>query len=172
MAERDVKKLRGETRQDLAQLNYDLNLVIGKFFGNIQKSLVKYDKYIGSNHALVPGINDFKVVVDLAEELYPEDAPFSTNMKFRGQQVIIIRQCCYLIGNELGLTYSHMVRVLNDMHKEKVTHHATMLHGSNKTKIALDIKDKRVLPIWSNLMSKLQEKGITKTFVSLDSEML
>jgi hypothetical protein len=46
-----------------------------------------------------------------------------------------------------------------------------MLHGSNKTKIALDIKDKRVLPIWSNLMSKLQEKGITKTFVSLDSEI-
>jgi hypothetical protein len=164
--------LRGEIRQDLAQLNYDLNLVIGKFFNSIQKSLVKYDKYIGSNHALVPGINDFKVVVDLAEEMYPEDAPFTKNMKYRGTQVIIIRQCCYLIGNELGLTYSHMVRVVNSMHDEKVTHHATMLHGSNKTKSALDIKDKKVLPIWSNLMAKLQEKGITKTFVSLDTDSI
>lgn len=164
--------MRGEIRQDLAQLNYDLNLVIGKFFNSIQKSLVKYDKYIGSNNALVPGINDFKVVVDLAEELYPEDAPFSTNMKYRGTQVIIIRQCCYLIANELGLTYSHMVRVLNQMHKEKVTHHATMLHGANKARVALDIKDKKVLPIWSNLMTKLQEKGITKTFVSLDTDLI
>lgn len=164
--------MRSEIRQDLAQLNYDLNLVIGKFFNNIQKSLVKYDKYIGSTHALVPGINDFKVVIDLAEELYPEDAAFSTNMNYRGQQVIIIRHCCYLIGNELGLTYSHMVRVLNQMHKSKVVHHATMLHGVNKAKIALDIKDKRVLPIWSNLMAKLQERGITKTFVSLDADSI
>jgi hypothetical protein len=171
MAERDVKKLRGDIRQDLAQLNYDLNLVIGKFFNNIQKNLVKYDKYIGSTHALVPGIDDFQVVIDIAEELYPDDAPFTANMKFRGQQVIIIRQCCYLIGNELGLTYSHMVRVVNNMHDEKVTHHSTMLHGANKTKISLDIKDKRVIPIWSNLMAKLQEKGITKTFVSLDSQI-
>jgi len=163
--------LRGDIRQDLAQLNYDLNLVIGKFFNNIQKNLVKYDKYIGSTHALVPGIDDFQVVIDIAEELYPDDAPFTANMKFRGQQVIIIRQCCYLIGNELGLTYSHMVRVVNNMHDEKVTHHSTMLHGANKTKISLDIKDKRVIPIWSNLMAKLQEKGITKTFVSLDSQI-
>lgn len=164
--------MRGEIRQDLAQLNYDLNLVIGKFFTSIQKSLVKYDKYIGTSNALVPGIDDFKVVVDLAEEMYPEDAPFTKNIKFRGQQVIIIRQCCYLIGNELGLTYSHMVRVVNGMHNEKVTHHSTMLHGSNKTKSALDIKDKKVLPIWSNMMSKLQEKGITKTFVSLDTDSI
>jgi len=164
--------LRGEIRQDLSQLNYDLNLVIGKFFSGIQKSLVKYDKYIGSSHALVPGINDFKVVVDLAEEMYPEDAPFTKNMKFRGQQVIIIRQCCYLIGSELGLTYSHMVRVVNGMHDEKVTHHSTMLHGSNKTKSALQIKDKKVLPIWSNIMAAMQEKGITKTFVSLDTDSI
>lgn len=152
-------------------MNYDLNLVIGKFFNSIQKSLVRYDKYIGTSNALVPGIDDFRVVVDLAEEMYPEDAPFTKNMKYRGTQVIIIRQCCYLIGNELGLTYSHMVRVVNGMHDEKVTHHSTMLHGSNKAKSALDIKDKKVLPIWSNLMSKLQEKGITKTFVSLGSEI-
>lgn len=164
--------MRGEIRQDLAQLNYDLNLVIGKFFNSIQKSLVKYDKYIGTSNALVPGIDDFRVVVDLAEEMYPEDAPFTKNMKYRGTQVIIIRQCCYLIGNELGLTYSHMVRVVNGMHDEKVTHHATMLHGSNKTKSALDIKDKKVLPIWSNLMAKLQEKGITKTFVSLGTDSI
>lgn len=164
--------MRGEIRQDLAQLNYDLNLVIGKFFNSIQKSLVKYDKYIGTSNALVPGIDDFRVVVDLAEEMYPEDAPFTKNMKYRGTQVIIIRQCCYLIGNELGLTYSHMVRVVNGMHDEKVTHHATMLHGSNKTKSALGIKDKKVLPIWSNLMAKLQEKGITKTFVSLGTDSI
>jgi hypothetical protein len=144
-------------------------MVINKFFTSIQKDLNAYDKYIGDTHAIVPGIDDFKIIVDLAEELYPDDKPFTDNMKIRKQQIIIIRQCCYLIGNELGLSYSHMVRVLNDMHKEKVTHHATMLHGAKKTRIALEIKDKSVLPIWSNLMAKMQERNFSKTFVSLES---
>lgn len=129
----------------------------------------KYDKYIGSDNALIPGIDNFQVVIDLTEELYPEDQAFTGNMGYRGQQVVIIRHCCYLIGTELGLSYSHMVRVLNDMHSSKVVHHATMLHGANKIRVGLDIKDKRILPIWSSLMNRLQEKGITKTFVSLDS---
>jgi hypothetical protein len=152
----------------LAQLNYDLNLVISKFFTSIQKDLNAYDKYIGDVHAIVPGIDNFNVVINLAEELYPDDKPFTKNMKSRKQQVIIIRQACYLIGNELGLSYSHMVRVLNSMHDEKVTHHATMLHGAKKTRNALEMKDKAVLPIWSNLMAKMQERNYTKTFVSLD----
>lgn len=152
----------------MAQLNYDLNLVISKFFTSIQKDLNAYDKYIGDVHAIVPGIDNFNVVINLAEELYPDDKPFTKNMKSRKQQVIIIRQACYLIGNELGLSYSHMVRVLNSMHDEKVTHHATMLHGAKKTRNALEMKDKAVLPIWSNLMAKMQERNYTKTFVSLD----
>jgi hypothetical protein len=155
----------------LAQLNYDLNLVIGKFFNSIQQDLNKYDKYITNTNAIVPGIDNFAKVVEIAEELFPDDKPFSKNMGHRGQQVIIIRQCCYLIGHELGLTYSHMVRVLNDMHRSKVVHHATMLHGTNKTRIALEIKDKRVLPIWSNIMAKIQGDDYTKTYVSLDSEI-
>jgi len=144
-------------------------MVISKFFTSIQKDLNAYDKYIGDTHAIVPGIDDFKIVVDLAEELYPDDKPFTKNMKHRKQQVTNNRQSCYLIGNELGLSYSHMVRVLNDMHGEKVTHHATMLHGAKKTRIALEIKDKSVLPIWSNLMSKMQERNYSKSFVSLES---
>lgn len=162
-------KLRSNIRQDLAQLNYDLNLVISKFFSSIQQDLNKYDKYIGDCHAIIPGIDNFNVVVNLAEELYPEDMPFTDNMKVRKQQVIIIRQCCYLIGSELGLSYAHMVRVLNQRHGEKVTHHATMLHGTKKARTALEIKDKSVLPIWSNLMAKMQERNYTKTFVSLES---
>jgi hypothetical protein len=162
-------KLRSNIRQDLAQLNYDLNLVISKFFSSIQQDLNKYDKYIGDCHAIIPGIDNFNVVVNLAEELYPEDMPFTDNMKVRKQQVIIIRQCCYLIGSELGLSYAHMVRVLNQRHGEKVTHHATMLHGTKKARTALEIKDKSVLPIWSNLMSKMQERNYTKSFVSLES---
>lgn len=161
-------KLRSNIRQDLAQLNYDLNLVISKFFTSIQKDLNEYDKYIGNSHSIIPGIDNFNVVVNLAEELYPDDKPFTKNMKNRKQQCTIIRQCCYLIGNELGLTYSHMVRVLNDIHGQKVTHHATMLHGANKTRTALEIKDKTVLPIWSNLMAKMQERNYSKNFVSLE----
>lgn len=161
-------KLRNNIRQDLAQLNYDLNLVVSKFFTSIQKDLNAYDKYVGDVHSIVPGIDDFKIIIDLAEELYPEDGAFTKNIKYRGAQVIIIRQACYLIGNELGLTYSHMVRTLNDMHGEKVTHHATMLHGVKKTRNALEMKDKTVLPIWSNLMAKMQERNYAKTFVSLD----
>jgi hypothetical protein len=61
-----------------------------------------------------------------------------------------------------------MVRVLNDRHGEKVTHHATMLHGVKKARIALEIKDKAVLPIWSNLMAEMQKRNFAKTFVSLD----
>jgi hypothetical protein len=61
-----------------------------------------------------------------------------------------------------------MVRVLNQRHGEKVTHHATMLHGAKKARTALEIKDKAVLPIWSNLMAKMQERNYTKTFVSLE----
>lgn len=152
----------------MAQLNYDLNLVVSKFFTSIQKDLNAYDKYIGDVHAIIPGIDNFNVVINLAEELYPDDKPFTKNMKSRKQQVIIIRQACYLIGNELGLSYSHMVRVLNGMHDEKVTHHATMLHGAKKTRTALEMKDKAVLPIWSNLMAKMQERNYTKTFVSLE----
>jgi hypothetical protein len=167
MAEKDVTKLRGNIRQDLAQLNYDLNLVISKFFTSIQKDLNSYDKYIGDTHSIVPGIDNFNIVVNLAEELYPDDKPFTDNMKYRGAQVIIIRHCCYLIGNELGLSYSHMVRVLNQRHNEKVTHHATMLHGVKKARIALEIKDKAVLPIWSNLMAEMQKRNFSKTFVSL-----
>ena len=164
-------KLRGNIRQDLAQLNYDLNLVISKFFNSIQQDLNKYDKYIGDCHAIIPGIDNFNVVVNLAEELYPEDMPFTENMKHRKQQVIIIRQCCYLIGTELGLSYAHMVQVLNKRHGEKVTHHATMLHGVKKARIALELKDKSVLPIWSNLMAKMQERNYAKTFVSLDTDL-
>jgi hypothetical protein len=153
----------------LAQLNYDLNLVISKFFNSIQQDLNKYDKYIGDCHAIIPGIDNFNIIVNLAEELYPEDMPFTDNMKVRKQQVIIIRQCCYLIGSELGLSYAHMVKVLNQRHGEKVTHHATMLHGVKKARTALEIKDKSVLPIWSNLMAKMQERNYTKSFVSLES---
>jgi hypothetical protein len=171
MAEKDVMKLRGNIRQDLAQLNYDLNLVISKFFSSIQNDLNKYDKYIGDTHAIIPGIDNFQVVIDLAEELYPDDKPFTEKMKYRGAQVIIIRHCCYLIGNELGLSYSHMVRVLNQNHGEKVTHHATMLHGVKKARTALEIKDKAVLPIWSNLMAEMQKRNFSKTFVSLNPEL-
>ena len=161
-------KLRGNIRQDLAQLNYDLNLVISKFFNSIQQDLNKYDKYIGDTHSIIPGIDNFNIVINLAEELYPDDRPFTDKMKYRGAQVITIRHCCYLIGHELGLSYSHMVRVLNDRHGEKVTHHATMLHGVKKARIALEIKDKAVLPIWSNLMAEMQKRNFAKTFVSLD----
>ena len=162
-------KLRSNIRQDLAQLNYDLNLVISKFFNSIQQDLNKYDKYIGDTHAIIPGIDNFNVVVNLAEELYPDDKPFTDNMKYRGAQVIIIRHCSYLIGIELGLSYSHMVRVLNQNHGEKVTHHATMLHGVKKARTALEIKDRAVLPIWSNLMAEMQKRKFTKSFVSLES---
>lgn len=144
-------------------------MVVSKFFTSIQKDLNAYDKYIGDTHAIVPGIDTFKVVIDLAEELYSDDKPFTENMKSRKQQVVIIRQACYLIGNELGLSYSHMVKVTNSMHTEKVTHHATMLHGAKKTRTALEMKDKAVLPIWSNLMAKMQERNYAKTFVSLES---
>ena len=44
-----------------------------------------------------------------------------------------------------------------------------MLHGTKKARTALEIKDKSVLPIWSNLMSKMQERNYTKSFVSLES---
>lgn len=151
----------------MAQLNYDLNLVISKFFTSIQKDLNEYDKYIGDTHSIIPGIDNFNIVINLAEELYPDDKPFTDKMKYRGAQVIIIRHCCYLIGNELGLSYSHMVRVLNARHGEKVTHHATMLHGVKKARTALEIKDKAVLPIWSNLMAEMQKRNFSKTFVSL-----
>jgi len=161
-------KLRGNIRQDLAQLNYDLNLVISKFFSSIQKDLNQYDKYIGNSHSIIPGIDNFNVVINLAEELYPDDKAFTDNMKTRKQQTIIIRQCCYLIGHELGLSYAHMVRILNEMHGEKVTHHATMLHGVKKARTALEIKDKSVLPIWSNLIAKMQERNFSKSFVSLE----
>ena len=147
-------------------------MVVNKFFTSIQKNLNEYDKYIGDTHSIIPGIDNFRIVVDLAEELYPDDKPFTDNMKYRGAQVIIIRQCCYLIGHELGLSYSHMVRVLNQMHKEKVTHHATMLHGVNKTRTSLEIKDKAVLPIWSNLMAEMQRRNYSKTFVSLDQQSI
>lgn len=160
-------KLRGNIRQDLAQLNYDLNLVISKFFNSIQQDLNKYDKYIGDTHSIIPGIDNFNIVINLAEELYPDDKPFTDKMKYRGAQVIIIRHCCYLIGHELGLSYSHMVRVLNARHGEKVTHHATMLHGVKKARTSLEIKDKAVLPIWSNLMAEMQKRNFSKTFVSL-----
>lgn len=153
----------------MAQLNYDLNLVISKFFTSIQKDLNSYDKYIGDTHAIVPGIDNFNIVVNLAEELYPDDKPFTDNMKYRGAQVIIIRHCCYLIGFELGLSYAHMVRVLNQNHGEKVTHHATMLHGVKKARTSLEIKDKAVLPIWSNLMAEMQRRNYSKTFVSLET---
>ena len=162
-----MKKLRKSIREDLAQLNYDLNLVIGKFFNNIQADLQQYDKYIGDVNTLIPGVDSFKVIVDLAEDLYSDDAPFTKKMKYRGTQCVVIRQCCYLIGVELGLSYSHMVRVVNNMHNEKVTHHATMLHGANKTRTALEIRDKTVLPIWSNLMAALQSRDVKKSFVSL-----
>lgn len=152
----------------MAQLNYDLNMVINKFFSSIQKNLNEYDKYIGDTHSIIPGIDNFNIIVNLAEELYPDDKPFSKNMGNRKQQCTIIRQCCYLIANEVGLTYSHMVRVLNDRHGKKVTHHATMLHGTKKTRIALEIKDKTVLPIWSNLMAEMQKRNYSKTFVSLE----
>lgn len=152
----------------MAQLNYDLNLVVSKFFSSIQKDLNKYDKYIGDTHSIIPGIDDFNIVVDLAEELYPDDKPFTGKMKYRGSQVIIIRHCCYLIAHELGLSYSHMVRVLNQNHGEKVAHHATMLHGVKKARTALEIKDKTVLPIWSNLMAEMQKRNFSKTFVSLE----
>lgn len=143
-------------------------MVINKFFSSIQKNLNEYDKYIGDTHSIIPGIDDFNIIVNLAEELYPDDKPFSKNMSNRKQQCTIIRQCCYLIANEVGLTYSHMVRVLNDRHGKKVTHHATMLHGAKKTRIALEIKDKTVLPIWSNLMAEMQKRNYSKTFVSLE----
>jgi hypothetical protein len=167
MAERDVTRLRHNIRQDLAQLNYDLNMIINKFFTSIQGDLYAYDKYIGETHAIIPGIDNFKIIVDLAEELYPDDKPFTKNIRNRKQQCTIIRQCCYLVANEVGLTYSHMVRVLNDMHDKKVSHHSTMLHGAKKTRIALEIKDKTVLPIWSNLMAEMQKRNFSKTFVSL-----
>jgi hypothetical protein len=44
-----------------------------------------------------------------------------------------------------------------------------MLHGTKKARTALEIKDKSVLPIWSNLMAKMQERNYTKSFVSLES---
>lgn len=160
--------MREHIRQDLAQLNYDLNLTVTKFFSSLQKSLNKYDKYIGNSHSIIPGIDNFNVVINLAEELYPNEKPFSEKMKDRKTQRVIIRQCCYLIGAELGLTFSHMVNTLNARHSEKVVHHATMIHGINKTRTALELKDKVVLPIWSNLLAEMQKRNFSRTFVSLE----
>ena len=168
MAEKDVIKLRQNIRDDLAQLNYDLNMVVSKFFNSLQKTLNTYDRYIGNTHAIIPGIDDFNVIVDLAEELYPHDKPFTTNMRSRKRQGVIIRQCCYLIGMELGLTYAHMTDVLNTNHGYKVSDHSTMVHGVRQTRNSLEIKDKNVLPIWSNLMAEMQKRSFKKTFVSLD----
>jgi hypothetical protein len=167
MAARDLKKLRASINGDLAQLNYDLNQLMGDFFTKLQINLKHYDKYIGNVNSIVPGIDSFTIIIDVAEELYPDEMPFTSNFKNREVDVIIIRQCCYLIGNELGLSYAHMVKVINDMHSKKMVHPSTLVHSVNKTRDALAVNDSVITPIWSSILSKIQEGNFKKTFVSL-----
>ena len=60
-----------------------------------------------------------------------------------------------------------MVKVINDMHSKKMVHPSTLVHSVNKTRDALAVNDSVITPIWSSILSKIQEGNFKKTFVSL-----
>lgn len=163
---KELSDLRADINSDLLRLNYELNASINKFFNNM---LINLKAYEGSNtltfNKFVIGITDFNELLDIVENLFPVDAAFSKNIKYRGERAVAIRQVTYTIGEQLGLSYSHMVKVLNNRHGDKVSHHATMIHAVNRVASAIEVGDKVVLSVWNKIMEVLNSRR--ENFVNL-----
>lgn len=162
---KELAQLRSNMNGELVKFNYELNGLINKFFNNVSDNILKLNQLDKSFNKLVIGITDFNELLDLVENLFPVDAAFSKNIKYRGQRAVAIRQVTFTIGHELGLSYSHMVKVLNNRHGEKVTHHATMIHAVNNVHTAIEIGDKIVMLVWNKIMEVLNSRK--EKFVNL-----
>ena len=114
---------------------------------------------------LVIGITDFNELVDIVESLFPIDAPFSKNIRYRGERTVAIRQVTYTIGVELGLSYSHMVKVLNNRHGAKVSHHSNMIHAVAVVTNGVQMGDRVILSVWNKIMETLNSRK--ENFVNL-----
>jgi hypothetical protein len=163
---KDLSNLRSAINDDLLKLNYELNSAINKFFNNILKNMSDHEGTTLSFNKLVVGITDFNELVDTVEGLFPIDAAFSKNIRYRGQRTVAIRQVTYTIGSQLGLSYSHMVRTLNNRHGAKVSHHATMIHSANVVASGIEIGDKVILSVWNKIMDALNSRK--EKFVNLN----
>jgi hypothetical protein len=168
---RELSNLRSAINDDLLKLNYELNNAVNKFFNNVLKNMSDYEGTTLSFNKLVVGITDFNELIDTVEGLFPIDAAFSKNIRYRGQRTVAIRQVTYTIGNQIGLSYSHMVRTLNNRHGAKVSHHATMIHSANVVASGIEIGDKVILSVWNKIMDALNSRH--EKFINLtmqDSE--
>jgi hypothetical protein len=162
---RDIGDLRAGINEDLLRLNYELNSAVNRFFNNAIKHISTYNNTDLTFNKLVIGIADFNELVDIVEDLFPIDAPFSKNIRYRGERAVAIRQVTYTIGIELGLSYSHMVRVLNNRHGAKVSHHSNMIHAGSVVANAIEIGDKVILSVWNKIMETLNSRK--ENFVNL-----
>lgn len=162
---KELAQLRSNMNGELVKFNYELNSLINKFFNNVSDNILKLNELDKSFNKLVIGITDFNELLDLVENLFPVDAAFSKNVRYRGQRTVAIRQVTFTIGHELGLSYSHMVKVLNNRHGEKVTHHATMIHAVNNVHTAIETGDKIVMLVWNKIMEVLNSRK--EKFVNL-----
>jgi hypothetical protein len=166
----EIGNLRSGINEDLLKLNYELNNAVNKFFNNVIKHLSTYNKTDLTFNKLVIGITDFNELVDIVEGLFPVDAAFSKNIRYRGERAVAIRQVTYTIGVELGLSYSHMVRVLNNRHGAKVSHHSNMIHAGDVVANGIEIGDKVILSVWNKIREALNSRK--ETFVNLTLDQM
>jgi hypothetical protein len=164
----EIGDLRSGINEDLLRLNYELNSAVNRFFNNVIKHLSNYNKTDLTFNKLIIGITDFNELVDIVEELFPVDAAFSKNIRYRGERAVAIRQVTYTIGIELGLSYSHMVRVLNNRHGAKVSHHSNMIHAGAVVANAIEMGDRVILSVWNKVMDNLNSRKETFVNLSLD----
>jgi hypothetical protein len=162
---RDIGDLRAGINEDLLRLNYELNSAVNRFFNNAIKHISTYNNTDLTFNKLVIGIADFNELVDIVEDLFPIDAPFSKNIRYRGERAVAIRQVTYTIGIELGLSYSHMVRVLNNRHGAKVSHHSNMIHAVAVVTNGVQMGDRVILSVWNKIMETLNSRK--ENFVNL-----
>jgi|APGre2960657404_1045060.scaffolds.fasta_scaffold14632_3 hypothetical protein len=166
----EIADLRVGINEDLLRLNHELNSAVNRFFNNAIKHISSYNKTDLTFNKLVIGITDFNELVDIVEDLFPVDAPFSKNIRYRGERAVAIRQVTYTIGIELGLSYSHMVRVLNNRHGAKVSHHSNMIHAGSVVTNAIEMGDRVILSVWNKIMETLNSRK--ETFVNLKLQEL
>ena len=167
---RDIGDLRAGINEDLLRLNHELNNAVNRFFNNAVKHIGLYNNTDLTFNKLVIGITDFNELVDIVESLFPIDAPFSKNIRYRGERTVAIRQVTYTIGVELGLSYSHMVRVLNNRHGAKVSHHSNMIHAVAVVTSGVQMGDRVILSVWNKIMETLNSRK--ENFVNLQLEEL
>jgi hypothetical protein len=151
MKKKELSILKQNVDSYVRDLNTSINAAVNKFFAQMTAIT---DADLKGEANILPCTVTFEELVNIVEELYNKEKPFTTNLTNKINRVSLIRQITYHIGSNMGHSYNYMYTSLNNMYGGKVVkNHSTIDHSVNKINDLMFINDPKCMTLRNQIIN-------------------